>query len=120
MREMEVGQKYRMAQEERSVFWGAIVSVILSKKVYTFVVLRTVSEIELCHCTVPKLLIRKRYYVMFLIPVFIQTYWVLRLCPSSSTLETRKHNVSKSESVSVLRCLLVSRVLDDGQSPKSQ
>jgi hypothetical protein len=37
----------------------------------TCVLFRTVSEIELFHCTVPKLLIRKRYYVMFLIPVFI-------------------------------------------------
>jgi hypothetical protein len=31
----------------------------------------TVSEIELCLCTFPKLLIRKIYYVLFLIPVFI-------------------------------------------------
>jgi hypothetical protein len=31
----------------------------------------TVPEIELFYCTVPKLLIRKRYYVLFLIPVFI-------------------------------------------------
>jgi hypothetical protein len=31
----------------------------------------TVSEMELFHCTVPELLIRKRYYVLFLIPVFI-------------------------------------------------
>jgi hypothetical protein len=30
-----------------------------------------VSAIELFHCTVPKLLIRKRYYVLFLIPAFI-------------------------------------------------
>jgi hypothetical protein len=33
--------------------------------------LGTVSEIELFHCTVPKLLIGKIYYVLFLIPVFI-------------------------------------------------
>jgi hypothetical protein len=39
--------------------------------VHMCVLLRTVSEIELFHCTVPKLLIRKRCYVMFLIPVFI-------------------------------------------------
>jgi hypothetical protein len=31
----------------------------------------TNSEIELFNCTIPKLLIRKRYYVLFLIPVFI-------------------------------------------------
>jgi hypothetical protein len=41
------------------------------KCVYVRVQSRTVSEIELFHCTVPKLLIRKRYYVLFLIPVFI-------------------------------------------------
>jgi hypothetical protein len=28
-----------------------------------------VSEIEVFHCTIPKLLVRKRYYVLFLIPV---------------------------------------------------
>jgi hypothetical protein len=46
---------------------------IHSKKkfVYTYVLFRTVSQIELFHCTVPKLLIRKRYYGLFLIPVFI-------------------------------------------------
>jgi hypothetical protein len=37
----------------------------------TCVLFRTVSEIELFHCTVAKLLIRKRYYVLFLMPVFI-------------------------------------------------
>jgi hypothetical protein len=41
------------------------------KCICTYVVFRTVSEIELFHCTVPKLLIRKRYYILFLIPVFI-------------------------------------------------
>jgi hypothetical protein len=63
---------YRMSQEERSIFWEVIVSVLLSKKcVCTCVLFRTVSEIELFHRTVPKLLITKRYYVLFLIPVFI-------------------------------------------------
>jgi hypothetical protein len=38
---------------------------------YTCVLCRTVSEIELFHCTVPKLFIRMRYYILFLIPVFI-------------------------------------------------
>jgi hypothetical protein len=37
----------------------------------TCVLFRTVSELELFHCTVPKLLVRKRYYVLFLIPVSI-------------------------------------------------
>jgi hypothetical protein len=32
----------------------------------TYVLFRTVSEIEIFHCTVPKLLIRKRIYVLFL------------------------------------------------------
>jgi hypothetical protein len=36
----------------------------------TCALFRTVSEIEIFHCTVPKLFI-KRYYVLFLIPVFI-------------------------------------------------
>jgi hypothetical protein len=88
-----------------------------------------------------------------------QNYWVFGLCPSSGILETRKHNVSESWYVSVLRwrgigvvhwlrlalskgpntkyvssphlrtetdplsetlCFLVSRIPDDGQSPKTQ
>jgi hypothetical protein len=36
-----------------------------------YVLFRTVFEIVLFHCTIPKLRIRKRYYVLFLIPVFI-------------------------------------------------
>jgi hypothetical protein len=69
---------YKRSQEERTTLWKAILSAILSKKkkkevVYmcTRVLFRTVSEIELFHRTLPKLLIRKRYYVLFLIPVFI-------------------------------------------------
>jgi hypothetical protein len=34
---------------------------------------------------------------------FGQKYWVLILCPSSAILETRKHNVSETGSVSILR-----------------
>jgi uncharacterized membrane protein len=37
----------------------------------TCVLFRTVSVIELVDCTIPELLIRKRHYVLFLIPVFI-------------------------------------------------
>jgi hypothetical protein len=37
----------------------------------TRVLFRTVYEIELFHCTVPKLLIRNRYNALFLIPEFI-------------------------------------------------
>jgi hypothetical protein len=62
---------YRMSQEEKSILWEVTVSVILRKIcVCARVLFRTFSEIELFHCTVPKLLI-KRYYVLFLIPVFI-------------------------------------------------
>jgi hypothetical protein len=47
---------YRMSQEKRSIFWEVIVSVILRKKcIYTCVLFGTVSEIELFHCTPPKL-----------------------------------------------------------------
>jgi hypothetical protein len=45
------GFAYRMSQEERSIFWEVIVSAILSKKC-TCTHVRTVSEIELFHCTV--------------------------------------------------------------------
>jgi hypothetical protein len=64
---------YRMSKEEGSIFWEVIVSVVLSRNVCicTCILFRTVSGIELFHCTAPKLLIRKRYYVLFLIPVFI-------------------------------------------------
>jgi hypothetical protein len=44
---------YRVSQEERSIFWEVIVSVILSKKLYrTCVLFRTVSEIEPFDCIV--------------------------------------------------------------------
>jgi hypothetical protein len=69
--------------ERRSIFWEVTESVILSKKkkksvyiyiyIYTCVLFRTVSGMKLFHCTVPKLLIRKIYYLLFLIPVFIAT-----------------------------------------------
>jgi hypothetical protein len=37
----------QVSQEERSVFWEVIVSIILSKNVYVRVLFRTVSELEL-------------------------------------------------------------------------
>jgi hypothetical protein len=40
------------------------------KCIRTCILFRMVSKIELFHCTVPKLLIRKRYYVLFLILSF--------------------------------------------------
>jgi len=49
-----------------SIFWEVIVSVILSKMyMYICSTGRIVSEIELFHCTVEKLLL-KCYYVLFL------------------------------------------------------
>jgi len=61
-----------MSHEERPIFWEVVLSVILSKKcIRTCALFRTVSETELFHCTVAKLLIRKRYYMLFLIAVFI-------------------------------------------------
>jgi hypothetical protein len=44
---------YRVSQEERSIFWELIISVILNKKkcICTCVLFLTVSEIELFHCT---------------------------------------------------------------------
>jgi hypothetical protein len=49
-----------MPQEERSVFWEVVVSVILRKKCMSICVLfRTISEIELFYCTVPKFFYKK-------------------------------------------------------------
>jgi hypothetical protein len=67
-------ERKRVSQEERSIFWEVTVSVILSNKIVyvrTCILFRTVSEIKVFYCTVPKLLIRKKYYILFLIPVFI-------------------------------------------------
>jgi hypothetical protein len=65
---------YRMSQEETSIFREAILvdSVFLNKNVYMYIC--TIPEsfrYTVISFTVPKLLIRKRYYVLFLIPVFI-------------------------------------------------
>jgi hypothetical protein len=64
-------QIYRMSEEKRTVFWEVTVWAILGKSVYVRVSFPNVCEIEPFHCTVPKLLIRKRYYVLFLMPAFI-------------------------------------------------
>jgi hypothetical protein len=62
---------YRVPEEERSIFWEVIVSVILSKNcICTCVLFRTVSEIVISlHSS--KIVDKKRYHVLFLIPVFI-------------------------------------------------
>jgi hypothetical protein len=49
---------YRVSQEERSILWEVVISANLSKKLYMYM-FRTVSEISLFHCRIPKLLIRK-------------------------------------------------------------
>jgi hypothetical protein len=55
-----------------NILGGYSTGLILSKMcICTCVLFRAVSVIELFHCTVPKLLVRRRYYVLFLIPVFI-------------------------------------------------
>jgi hypothetical protein len=62
---------YTMSQEERSIFWEVIVSVILSKKVYTYLYhirngfrARAISPYS-------SKIVDKRYYVLFLTLVFI-------------------------------------------------
>jgi hypothetical protein len=62
-----------VSQEERSIFSKVTIGHFKRKSIYvhTRALLRTVSEIELFNCAVPKLLIRMRYYILFLIPVFI-------------------------------------------------
>jgi hypothetical protein len=57
---------YRVFQEERPLFWEVIGSAILGKKVYMYMrEFQMVSKIELFQCIVPKLLIRKKYYILF-------------------------------------------------------
>jgi len=53
-----------------NILGGHIIGHSKQKCICTRVLFRTVPEAELVHCTVAKLLI-KRYYVLFLIPVFI-------------------------------------------------
>jgi hypothetical protein len=48
-----------------------------------------------------------------------QNHWVFRLCPSSGILKIRKYYFSETGSVSEKMCVLVSRIPDDGQSPKT-
>jgi hypothetical protein len=60
-----------------NVLGGHSIGHSKQKMYMTCVLFRMVSEIELVHCRVPKLLIRKRYYVLFLIPIF--TVQVIKL-----------------------------------------
>jgi hypothetical protein len=49
-----------MSEEERSILWEVIVSVVLSKNMYMYIALfRTVSEIKLFHYTVHCTLYRR-------------------------------------------------------------
>jgi hypothetical protein len=52
---------YRMSQEERSIFWEVIVSVILSKQLYTYMCPSPngFQDRELFHCTVHYTLYRR-------------------------------------------------------------
>jgi hypothetical protein len=66
--------KYRVSQEERSIFWEVIVSVILSKKLHmNMCPIPNGFQDRAIWMQTSKFLIRKRYYeyVLFLIPVFI-------------------------------------------------
>jgi hypothetical protein len=63
---------YRVSQEDKSILWEVIVSVILSKNIYMYTCPipnslrdRAISQYS------SKIVDRKRYYVLFLIPVFI-------------------------------------------------
>jgi hypothetical protein len=71
------------SQEERSIFWEVIVSVILSKKVCMYV-----AYSEWFPVSIPELLIRKRYYILFLILVFIVQ--VTKLVQSPDIIHFRK------------------------------
>jgi hypothetical protein len=63
---------YRVSQKEKPIYWEVIViSHSKRENVNVRVLFRKVSQIELFHCTVSKLMNRKRYSVLFLIPVFI-------------------------------------------------
>jgi hypothetical protein len=71
---MDIMHVYRVSQEERSIFWEVIISVILSKKsVYKYMcpVPNGFQDRAVSLYSSTNLLIRKRYYVLFLIPVFI-------------------------------------------------
>jgi hypothetical protein len=43
-----------------------------------------------------------------------KNFWVFGLLPLSGILETRKHDVSETGSVSEISCFIVSRIPDDG------
>jgi hypothetical protein len=58
-------------QEERSIFSEVRVSVILSEKVYVYMCPIPNGFRDIIISTVPKLLTRKIYYLLFLISVFI-------------------------------------------------
>jgi hypothetical protein len=80
---------YSVSHEERSVFWEVVLTVTLSKKcICARALFRAVSEIELFHRTVADLLIRKRYYLLFLISVFVVQ--MTKLYSLHSTIHFRK------------------------------
>jgi hypothetical protein len=62
---------YRVSKQQRSLFLEVIISVILNENMYMYMCPAPNIFPELFHCTVKKLLISSRYYILFLIPVFI-------------------------------------------------
>jgi hypothetical protein len=53
-----------------NILGGHSIGHYKQKYICTCVLLRTISEIELFHRAIPNLVIRKIYYILFLIPVF--------------------------------------------------
>jgi hypothetical protein len=49
-----------------------------------------------------------------------QNYWGFGLFPSSGILGNKGHDVSETDPVSETSCPLLTRVPDDGKSPKPQ
>jgi hypothetical protein len=62
---------YRMSHEEMSIFWEVIVLVILSKKVSMYMCLILNGFRATAISLYSSKTVDKRYYVLFLIPVFI-------------------------------------------------
>jgi hypothetical protein len=78
----------RVSQEGRSVFWEVIGLAILTEKQCVHTRVQMVSEIEPFHCTVPKLLIRKRYYIQF--PILVVIVQVTKVNSLLSVIHFRK------------------------------
>jgi hypothetical protein len=62
---------YRVSQEKRPIFWEVIILIVLSKKVYLYMcpILNGFHDIDISLYSSKT--VDKKYYVPFLIPVFI-------------------------------------------------